>query len=126
MFRLVFRHFPLVSEHPHAGLAARAAEAAARQGRFWEMHDALFANQRFLDADALRSYAADVGLDLHRFDRDLVDPGIAARIGQHIASGRAVGVRSTPTFFLNGQRSNNAWDLSALRTAIVTSAVGAR
>jgi protein-disulfide isomerase len=122
MFRLVFRHFPLVPEHPHAGVAARAAEAAARQGRFWQMHDALFENQRFLDADALRSYAETLGLDLEQFGRDLNDVAITARVERHIASGRASGVRGTPTLFLNGRPYGDAWDLDALRKGIMYAA----
>jgi formate-nitrite transporter family protein len=124
-FRLAFRHFPLTSVHPHAGIAAKAAEAAARQGRFWEMHDTLFANQRFLDADALRDYAEDIGLDLVQFERDVVDPEIAARVERHILSGRESGVSSTPTFFLNGRMSHDTWDLGALRTAILVAAAAA-
>jgi protein-disulfide isomerase len=118
MVRLVFRHFPLVHDHPHAGIAAKAAEAAARQGRFWKMHDMLFANQRALHASALRDYAGTLGLDLEQFDRDLADAAIKERVERDIASGRAIGVRGTPEFFLNGWRLGNPWDLSALRTTI--------
>lgn len=122
VFRLVYRHFPLTSEHPHAGIAAKAAEAAARQGRFWDMHDMLFANQRFLDTDALRAYANRLGLDTEAFERDLISPDVAARVEQHLALGRASGVHSTPTFFLDGRVSEDAWDLNALRTAIIAAA----
>jgi protein-disulfide isomerase len=116
--RLVYRHFPLTWDHPHAGDAARAAEAAARQGRFWEMHDTLFRNQRHLDREALAAYAESIGLDVERFLRDFADPEIAARVARDMASGRASGVRGTPTFFLDGRRYENAWDLDALRGAI--------
>jgi protein-disulfide isomerase len=120
--RLVFRHFPIVRDHPHAGIAAMAAEAAAHQGRFWEMHDVLFANQRALHAGALRGYAESLGLDLEQFDRDFVDAATKARIERDITIGHAMGVRSTPEFFLNGERLDNAWDLSRLRTAIIRGA----
>jgi protein-disulfide isomerase len=78
--------------------------------------------QRFLDAEALRAYAERVGLDLGQFEQDLVNPEIVARVERHIASGHASGVSGTPTFFLNGRMSHNAWDLSALRGAIIAAA----
>ena len=90
------------------------------------MHDTLFANQRFLDVDALREYAEQIGLDVAQFEQDLVNPELAAHVERHIASGRASGVRSTPTFFLNGRMSHDTWDLPALRTAIVAAAAAAR
>ena len=86
--RVVFRHFPLGWEHPASALAARAAEAAARQGKFWEMHDELFRNAGRLHREALHAYAASLGLDLARFSTDLDDPALAARIERDVASGR--------------------------------------
>ena len=85
------------------------------------MHDTLFANQRFLDARALRVYAESVGLDIGQFDRDVADPAVAACVERHVEAGRASGVRGTPTFFLNGQRQDE-WDLPALRMAILAAA----
>jgi protein-disulfide isomerase len=103
-FELVFRHFPLRAIHPHAEAAARAAEAAARQGRFWEMHDLLFRNQqRLADAD-LRLHAGRLGLDLTRYDSDLVDPVVTARIRRDVESGSRSGVDGTPSLFVDGIR----------------------
>ena len=124
-FRLVYRHFPLGWEHPHANDAARAAEAAARQGRFWEMHDMLFRHQDALDREALRAYAEDLGLDLARFDADLADQATLARVERDVASGERSGVRGTPTFFLNGARYSDPWDLDVLRAAIARAALDA-
>src|SRR6201993_1833896 len=78
--RFAFRHFPLTEIHPHALAAAAAAEAAARQDRFWEMHDLLFHRQKALEDDDLRSYASELGLDLTRFDHDRADAEVQARI----------------------------------------------
>jgi protein-disulfide isomerase len=101
--RFVFRHFPLTEIHPHAEAASAAAEAAARQGRFWEMHSLLFHRQKALEEDDLRSYASEIGLDLARFDRDRVDPEVTARIERDVTSGEATGVvRGTPTLFIDG------------------------
>ena len=122
ILQLVVRHFPLVHDHPHAGIAARAAEAASRQGRFWEMHDMLFENQSALHAHALRGYAGAIGLDLDMFDRDLADNAVTDRVERDIASGRSNGVRGTPDLFVNGRRLEDAWNLTALRSAIVQAA----
>src|SRR6476469_967939 len=80
--RFAFRHFPLTQIHPHALAAAAAAEAAARQERFWKMHELLFHGQKALDDDDLRSYANKVDLDLDRFDRDRADAEVLARIAR--------------------------------------------
>ena len=101
--RFAFRHFPLTAIHPHALAASKAAEAAARQGRYWEMHSLLFHRQKALEDDDLRSYASELGLDLARFDRDRVDPEVLARIERDVTSGEATGVvRGTPTLFIDG------------------------
>lgn len=101
--RFAFRHFPLTQIHPHAFAAAAAAEAAARQDRFWEMHDLLYHRQKALEDDDLRSYANEIGLDLERFDRDRADALVRARIARDVASGEATGVvRGTPTLFIDG------------------------
>lgn len=116
--RLVFRHFPLGWEHPGSALAARAAEAAARQGKFWEMHDELFHNPGMLHREALPAHAASIGLDLGRFAVDLDDPALVARVERDVASGRASTVNATPTFFLDGARYANSRNLDGLREAI--------
>src|SRR6185437_1904861 len=100
--RFAFRHFPLAEIHPHALAASRAAEAAARQDRFWEMHSLLFHRQKALEDDDLLAYANEVGLDVSRFDRDRRDKEVEARIARDVASGEASGVvRGTPTLFID-------------------------
>ena len=120
--RLVFRNFPLTQVHPHAERAAEAAEAAAAQGRFWPMHDALYEHQDALEDDDLVAYAAEVGLELDRFQIDLSQGTHRDRIREDFMSGVRSGVNGTPTFFVNGHRHNGSWDLQSL-TALVTTAV---
>jgi protein-disulfide isomerase len=101
--RFAFRHFPLTEIHPHALAASAAAEAAARQDRFWEMHELLYHRQKALEDDDLRSYAGEIGLDLDRFDEDRSGREVLARIERDVASGEATGlVRGTPTLFVDG------------------------
>ncbi|MCL7455361.1 MAG: DsbA family protein, partial [Anaerolineae bacterium] len=102
--RYVYRHFPIQPSHPHAQLAAEAAEAAGAQGKFWEMHDLLFEYQGALDQAHLVQYAADLGLDVRRFERDLVDRTHRERVRQDFQSGVRSGASGTPTFYLNGLR----------------------
>ena len=102
--RFVFRHFPVVSRHPLAQGAALAAEAAGRQGKFWPMHQRLFAAQGALAPQDLHRYAREIGLDLDRFQRDLGDPALVAKIHQGKLLGVRSGVNGTPTVFLNGAR----------------------
>lgn len=117
--RFVFRHFPLTQIHPHALAASAAAEAAAQQGRFWEMHDLLFHRQRALEDDDLRAYAGKVGLDLARFDRDRAGDEVGARIIRDIASGNATGlVRGTPTIFIDGVLYGGGYEPAALMQAL--------
>jgi protein-disulfide isomerase len=99
--RFVFRHFPLVDKHPLAQQAAEASEAAARQGRFWVMHDLLFEHQEDLELEDLYRYAQAAGLDLQAFKSDLHGRVHASRVLHDVKSGRRSGVRGTPTFFLN-------------------------
>jgi Na+:H+ antiporter, NhaA family len=113
-FQLVFRHFPLRSIHPHAEAAAVTSEAAARQGRFWEMHDVLFRSQRYLESADLRRYAERLGLDLARFESDIVDPAVAARIERDIESGERSGVDGTPSLFIDGIRYRGPRDPAGL------------
>jgi Na+/H+ antiporter NhaA len=117
--RFVFRHLPLVDVHEHAELAAEAAEAAAAQGRFWEMHDLLFERQDALGIEDLERYATELGLDVERFSRDLTSRRHALRIARDVESADAAGVAGTPTFFVNGRRHRGAYDADSLSRALV-------
>ncbi len=110
--RFVLRHFPLSQLHPHALLAAEAAEAAAAQGRFWQMADQLFDHQEALDEGSLASYAEAIGLDLDRFTLDLLEHRQVDRVRRDFIGGARSGVHGTPTFFLDGE--HYADDYSAL------------
>jgi protein-disulfide isomerase len=113
--RFAFRHFPLTEIHPHALAAAAAAEAAAVQGRFWEMHELLFHRQKALEGGDLRAYAEQVGLDLARFDGDTRSDSVLARIRRDVESGLASGeVRGTPTLFIDGVLHEGSYDAAAL------------
>jgi Na+/H+ antiporter NhaA len=118
--RYVWRHLPLTDVHPQAQLAAEASEAAAAQGRFWEMHDALLAQQDRLTPHDLLAHAAALDLDLERFKDDIKQHRFAARIARDVATADRSGVAGTPTFFVNGQRHHGAYDLEALSAAIAT------
>jgi protein-disulfide isomerase/rhodanese-related sulfurtransferase len=98
--RFVFRQFPITKIHPQAEKAAEASECAAQQGKFWEAVEKLYAKQTDLSVDALKRYAAELGLDKSRFNQCLDSGEAASRITQDLADGRAVGVRGTPTFFI--------------------------
>jgi NhaA family Na+:H+ antiporter len=117
-FQVVFRHFPLRSIHPHAEAAAVTSEAAARQGRFWEMHDVLFRSQRHLESADLRGYAERLGLDLARFESDFVDPALAARVERDVESGERSGVDGTPSLFIDGIRYRGPRDQVGLGRAL--------
>ncbi len=112
--RYVFRHFPITTAHPNAQIAAEAAEAAAAQKKFWEMHDLLFEYRGPLDEAHLGRFAADLGLDTERFQRELADHVYAERVRQDFLSGVRSGANGTPTFFLNGRRYDGPWDLDSL------------
>jgi protein-disulfide isomerase len=116
--RFVYRHFPLAQIHPHAELAAEAAEAAGAQGKFWEMHDLLFKNQRTLDQGSLLGLARAANLDLDRFDRELQGRVYQARVREDFLSGVRSGVNGTPTFYINGARHDGSWELEPLLRAI--------
>jgi protein-disulfide isomerase len=107
--RFVFRNFPLAEAHPHARLAAQAAEAAGAQGKFWEMHDTLFENQDALELEDLVGYAESIGLDAVRFARDLEAGTFEKRVRDDFRSGVKSGVNGTPTFFINGARYDGSW-----------------
>jgi protein-disulfide isomerase len=120
----VFRNFPITTSHPHAERAAEAAEAAASQEKFWEMHDLLYENQRRLRDDDLRGYAEQLGLDLESFDRDLSEHVHAARVREDFMSGVRSGVNGTPTFYINGERHDDSYELETLLTALERAAAG--
>jgi len=111
----VYRHFPLTSIHRNAHLSARAAEAAGRQGAFWEMHDMIFDNQIAWRSRNGRpffiSYAEDLGLDIVQFEADLESEEIITKVQRDLASGLNAGVGGTPTFFINGQQIQNPGSL---------------
>jgi protein-disulfide isomerase len=115
--RFAFRHFPLTQIHHRAFGAALAAEAAGAQGRFWDMHDLLFANQQSLGHQAYLAFARTLALDPARFARDLEQETYAARIREDFMSGVRSGVNGTPTFFINGVRHNGGFDLRSMLDA---------
>jgi protein-disulfide isomerase len=100
--RIVFKHLPLPI-HPKAPAAHAAAEAAHRQGKFWPMHDKIFANQREMSPEKYREYARELGLDLNQFDRDVADAAVKQRVDADAAEARKLGVNGTPAFFVNGR-----------------------
>jgi protein-disulfide isomerase len=116
--RFVFRNFPITTSHPHAEQAAEAAEAAASQGRFWQMHDLLFENQRRLRDPDLHAYAEKLGLDVELFDKDLAEHVHAARVHEDFMSGVRSGVNGTPTFYINGARHDDSYEVETLLAAL--------
>ena len=112
--RYVWRHLPLNDVHPHAQLAAEAAEAAAAQGAFWEMHDLLLAHQDALAPTDLVGYARQLGLDVDASADDLDDARRRGRIAEDVDSADLSGVSGTPTFFVNGRRHYGAYDIDTL------------
>jgi Na+/H+ antiporter NhaA len=117
--RYVWRHLPLNDVHPRAQLAAEASEAAAAQGEFWAMHDLLMDRQHALTKTDLLRYAAELGLDVALFRKDLERRSGARRIAEDVDSADLSGVSGTPTFFVNGRRYHGAYDISALHDAVV-------
>jgi protein-disulfide isomerase len=116
--RFIFRHFPLPEAHPHALLAAEAAEAAAAQGKFWQMYDVLFANQAHLKDKDLSRYASDLGLDMARYVAEMDDHIYLQKVREHIAGGQRSHIRATPTFFLNGVIQDISFGMKALHDAV--------
>jgi Na+:H+ antiporter, NhaA family len=121
----VFRHFPNERVHPGAELMSRVAEAAGRQGKYWEMHDALYSHTAPLSDTAALKVAEELGLDMARFRRDLDDPKLRKRIEEDVADGRKNGVTGTPTIFIDGVRYDGAWDFYSMLEALERP-VGAR
>lgn len=113
-----WRHMPLVDLHPRSEAAAQASEAAAAQGRFWEMHDRLFENQHALTDSDLSAHAAAIGLDVERFERELREGVYSERVAEDFRTGAASGIPSTPRFFVNGEMHLGSADELELRAAI--------
>lgn len=126
--RFVFRHFPVRSSHPHAQLAAEAAEAAADQGKFWPLHDLLFAHREALTPPDLRRYAEAIGLDLAPFDAALADRRYEQPVRAMLKDGLRSGVNGTPTYFIAGRRYDGPITEEGLRAAIeeALASVGSR
>jgi Na+/H+ antiporter NhaA len=116
--RYVWRHLPLNDVHPHAQLAAEASEAAAAQGKFWEMHDAMLGNQADLSLRGILGYVEQLGLDVERFRAHLRKRKGAPRIAEDVESADLSGVSGTPTFFINGHRHQDAYDIATLSKAV--------
>ena len=116
--RFVYRHFPQEEVHPHALHAAQDAEAAGGQGKFWQMHDLLFDNQRHLKLPQLRSYAERLELDLARYDFEMDDEVYLQRVREQVDSGIQSGVRATPTFFINGVLHDASYGLQSLAQGV--------
>jgi Na+/H+ antiporter NhaA len=116
--RYVWRHLPLSDVHPRARLAAEAAEAAAEQGAFWEMHDLLLSNQDALGPSDLVAYAEQLGLDVERFTKGLREHAGTTRVAEDVDSADLSGVSGTPTFFINGRRHHGAYDIGSLSAAV--------
>ena len=117
--RFAFRHFPLTQIHPHALAASAAAEAAALQERCWDMHELLFHRQRALEDEDLRGYAAELELDVARFEADRTGADVGARIQRDVESGLATGDgHGTPTIFIHGVVHRGAYDAAALIEAL--------
>ena len=116
--RFVFRNFPLTQSHPYALIAAEAAEAAALQGKFWEMHDLIYEHQTHLKPDIIPVWAKRIGLDLEKFGNDIKYDVVADRIKEDRQSGIRSGVNGTPTFYINGTRYDGSPDYESLRVAL--------
>jgi protein-disulfide isomerase len=116
--RFVFRSFPLTRIRPHAYQAALAVEAAAAQGRFWEMYDFLFSHGQSLTDDNLRESVAKLGLNIGKFDREFLEGTHSRHVDEDIQSGEESGVTKTPNFFINGDLHDDSWDLDTLQSAL--------
>jgi protein-disulfide isomerase len=115
--RFVFRHYPQIG-HPHAEMAAEAAEAAGAQGCFWPFHDMLFRHQDHLEETHLGQYAARVGLDLERYHYEMSDHVYLQRVQEHVSGGELLGIRAMPTFYVNGTLTDVSFGMKHLEEAI--------
>ena len=116
--RFVFRNFPLTEIHPHALHAALAAEAAATQGKFWQMHDYIFHHQHTLEDSDLAQFAAAVGLEMQQYAHDMAQQRSLPHIEEDLESGERSGVQGTPMFFINGVMYRGSWEHDALLAAL--------
>jgi protein-disulfide isomerase len=116
--RFVFRHYPQAAAHPHAELAAEAAEAAGAQGHFWPYHDILFTHQDHLKEKDLKGYAEEVGLDMPRYMNEMSDHVYLQRVQEHLTGGRLLGIRATPALFVNGASTDVSFGLQHLHETV--------
>jgi protein-disulfide isomerase len=117
--RFVYRHFPISKVHPHAARAAQAAEAAAAQGRFWEMHDVLFEQDQLLDDDQLARCARKAGLDMERYTTEMGADAYAGKVAKDFTAAMFVGqVTATPTLYLNGRHRSDIQGVTGLLAAV--------
>jgi protein-disulfide isomerase len=116
--RFVFRNFPLNQAHPYAELAAEAAEAAGAQGKFWEMHDALYENQAQLGPPLIETLVKRLKLDARQFETDMETRKFQARVKHDFVGGVRSGVNGTPGLFINGERYDERWDEELLSAAL--------
>jgi len=116
--KVVFKHLPLTSIHPRSPAAHAAAEAAHRQGKFWEMHNKIFANQRDLADETFIVYAGELGLDVDQFKTDLASDDVKSRVTSDSREAQSLGVSGTPSFFINGKYLSGAQPLEAFKAAV--------
>lgn len=116
--RFVYRYYPLVDSHPHADHTAEVAEGAATQGKFWEMYDALYQNQRHLNDNNLMQYAKSIGLDTQRLEREMENGTYTQRIEEDLESGDQSGLEGTPTFYINGMYYEGAYNVESFQEAL--------
>jgi protein-disulfide isomerase len=115
--KLIFKQFPLDS-HPQAQISAQAALAAHQQGKFWPLHDVMFANRTSLSRKAILAWAGTLGLDMKKFEADLDSEAVKKTVARDLADGEKAGVEGTPTVFMNGQRYNGDLDLASFKPVI--------
>ncbi len=116
--RFIYRNFPLTEIHPHALHAALAAEAAAAQGKFWQMHDSIFHHQHTLEDVDLAQFAEAIGLDMQQYAHDMAEQRSLTRIEEDVEGGERSGVQGTPTFFISGALYRGSWEREALLPAL--------
>lgn len=121
--KFVFRHFPQLQAHPYAEPAALAAETAGRQGAFWQMHDMIYARQLQLNIEAIFDFAEELALNMMKFEKDIRDKAILAKVEADFMSGMRSGVNGTPTFFINAYKYNGVHDFDSMATAIELSII---
>ena len=121
--KVVFKHYPLNRIHPNARPAAIASLAALQQGKFWEMHEVLYKNQRALDAASLRGHAESIGLDMAAYDKAVADPESGRLVDEETKQAQALGVRGTPSFFVQGVQAPS-WNVATMSTLIDTAKAG--